>query len=340
MLRTAGAGQIDLQCGVDRDHPVVAGDDGRIVHIVDRTGLHVAIAVEKVVGGPRPHAEGEHPLAGMQGLARICDDPLLHQLDQPRREHFSVQTEIAPVSQSRADRVRQGADTHLKGRAVLDHLGDQPADGEVIGRRCDQGQFKQGYGVLDHRRHPRNMDRAVAEDPRHGRVDLEDDPPGVLADRPVVVSVDPEAEEAVVVHRRDGADQGVDPGLPHQPRNLLETGGDEGHRIGPSGRPRPRFQPPLDGAVEQAHRADPAHQLVPEHRPAGDAGGQQIVEADVVDLPGRGPFGQCCENGWRLGKSESHRHTGARRNEGDGVGRRHQTLGVQCIRHGRFHRGS
>ena len=237
-----------------------------------------------------------------------------------------------------ADGVRQGPDAHLQRRAVLDQVRDQAADGEVIGRRFDDRQFEQGHGVLDHRRHPRNMDGAVAEHPRHGRIDLKDDPPGVRADRLVVVGVDPEAEEAVLVHRRDSADQGIDPGLPHQARDLLEAGGNEGHRIGPPRRPRPRLQPALDGAVEQAHRPDPAHQRVLEHRLPGDAGREQIVEAHVIDLSGPRPVRQGGEDGGRLRETEAHRHPGARGDQGGGLGRRHQALGMEGVRHDGFHR--
>ena len=218
--------------------------------------------------------------------------PGLHQLDEARRQHLGMNPQVAVVLQGVADGVGQGADSHLQRRPVLDQAGDDPADGQVgrLGLGLGYGQ-KRG-GVFDDSGHPGDMDGAVAVHARHMRIDLDNDRPGRLRHRLGVVGIGAEGEEAVGVHRRDGADQGVDADLvAQQAGRLLEAGRDELDRAGPPLLEGALLQPAFDGAVEQAPGPDAVHQLVTQHRIAGDGGGEEIIEVQVFDLAPLGPLG-------------------------------------------------
>ena len=241
-----------------------------------------------------------------------------------------MDAQVAVVLQGVADGVGQGADPHLQRRPVLDQIGDDPTDGEVGRLGLGPGHDQQGGGVFDDPGDPGDMDGAVAEHARHVRIDLDHDGPGRVRHRLGVVRVGPEREESVGVHRRDGADQRIHPDfVAQQARRLLEAGRDELDRIGPPLLEGALLQPAFDGAVEQAPRPDPVHQLVAQHRVAGDGGGEQIIEVHILDLAALSPFGQGLQQGRGLGHAQAHGDLGARPDQGRSLVRCFQPFGIE-----------
>ena len=55
MLGVDGAGQVDLQSGVDGDNLIVLRDDKRVVDVIHRVALDGRVIVEEVVHGLLPY---------------------------------------------------------------------------------------------------------------------------------------------------------------------------------------------------------------------------------------------------------------------------------------------
>ena len=84
VLGVAGAGQIDLNRGVDRDDIIIPRDDLRVVDIVDRCAHDCRIVVQEVVHRLLTHGESEDGLAAINCLAPVIDDPGAHEINEAR----------------------------------------------------------------------------------------------------------------------------------------------------------------------------------------------------------------------------------------------------------------
>ena len=122
------AGQVDLDRGVDGDHPAERADDVGVVGEVDRSHLDHRVVVDEVVQPPGPHHERGHDLAPVALLAGAGDHAGLDQVDDRVGEHLGVDAEVVLAAQRQRGRGRDHADAQLEGRAVGHQVGHVLAD--------------------------------------------------------------------------------------------------------------------------------------------------------------------------------------------------------------------
>ena len=101
------AGQVDLDRGVDRDHPAERADDVGVVREVDRPHLDHRVVVDELVQAGRAHEERRDDLAAVALLGGAGDDAGLDEVDDRVGEHLGVDPEVALVASGRA-RSRSG----------------------------------------------------------------------------------------------------------------------------------------------------------------------------------------------------------------------------------------
>ncbi len=166
--------------------------------------------------------------------------------------------------------VWQVPDPELDGRPVRDHCRDGRPDDIVLGFGWRGRQFHQGHMVLDNRRHLRDVDERVPEDPGHGVVDLEDQffaAPGCGGE---VIVCRAHAEEAGLVHGRDGRHRHIDLHvIRNQLRDLVEVTGDmvvepHLHRVAVGGGNKPRVI--LDGVGKIRGKDGPRRRVTGKER--------------------------------------------------------------------------
>src|SRR5262249_253153 len=108
------ARQIDLQAGVYRDHVVVAGNDERIVRLIDWMQFHSRVVMHELVPPLRTEDETGSNLPRVQRLSRARDDASLHQLDCAVAEHLRVNAEVTVISQKMKHAVGNRTNTELE----------------------------------------------------------------------------------------------------------------------------------------------------------------------------------------------------------------------------------
>jgi len=199
--------EIDLEGAVDGHHVVLPGDEQRVVRVVDLAEVDGRIVMDVVVGGPLSHAERGHRLPRVDGLARVVDDALLHQLDDAVAQELRVDPEVFLSRQIGKDGIRNGPVTHLDRVAVLDESGHVSADPLGNFRLCNFHIFQDRFVMGDHEIHVVHVDKRVAVDPGHEAVDLDHHEAGRLRGRLHDVHADPQAHVTVLVGR-GGLDQG------------------------------------------------------------------------------------------------------------------------------------
>src|SRR3984957_7809249 len=148
--------------------------------------------------------------------------------------------------------------------------------------------------VLDDRIDLRDVQlRSVAMNAWHIFVDLDDKPLGRARDLGRIVVAGTESEIAVPIHRRDGADEGLDPDLAdQQPRRLMRVVGYIVDDLAPAIGLSTLDQRPLGRSDEHTVRANAADQLVAKDSVSGDSGGLEIIELENLDSAGFGPIRQ------------------------------------------------
>ena len=123
--------------------------------------------------------------------------------------------------------------------------------------------------------------------PRHIRIDLDDEALGRARHFGGIVVAGAEAEIAVPVHRRDGADEGIDADLvDQQPRRLVKVVGHIVDNLAPSILHAALDQRPLGRGDEHAIGEYAVVQLVAKDRLSGDFGGLEVIDLETLDPAG------------------------------------------------------
>jgi hypothetical protein len=118
-----------------------------------------------------------------------------------------------------------------------------------------------------------------------------------------VIVAGPEAEIAVPIHRRDGADERVDADLfSEQSRRLMKVVGNLADDLAAAVRHAALDQRTFGPGDEHAVGSDAFIQLVPQHRCASDRGRLKIVDPQILDQAGLGTLGQGLQERGRLGR--------------------------------------
>jgi hypothetical protein len=131
------------------------------------------VVVDKVVQLLSSNEETANDLALVDCLVVVGDAALGDEVDDAVGEHLRVDAQILVVVQLRQHRVRDAADAHLQGGAVLDQvLGNQLADLGLDVRGRLAGVVGQGHVHLDGGVKVRRVHRRVAKGAGHARVHL------------------------------------------------------------------------------------------------------------------------------------------------------------------------
>ena len=208
-LRADLAPQVHLQGGVDGDHVVVAADDVGVVHIVHRQDGDAGVVVDIIIDPLGAEGEGGDALAPVDLLFAVVDRAALDQLHHGVGEHLGVDAQVVLILQGRAHRVGDGADAQLDAGAVLDPLGDQAADGQADLVLLGGRQHRQLTAQLHQAVHLADMDLRAADRPGLPVVDLQEHVPGLFDHGRAVGADGGQGEPAVLVHGRDGDQEGV-----------------------------------------------------------------------------------------------------------------------------------
>src|ERR1700746_1879348 len=121
----------------------------------------------------------------------------------------------------------------------------------------------------------------------HVLVNLHDKPLGRTGDPRRVVVACAEAEIAVAVHRRDGADESVDADLfSEQSRRLMKVVGNVADDLAVAVLPASLYERTFGPGDEHAVRSNAFVQLIPQHRCGGDRGRLVIIEPDILYFAG------------------------------------------------------
>ena len=114
--------EIELERAVERDHPAIAADQGRIVHHVDRQEAYVFAPCEPVVELARSHRESRDREALELTLAAVAHLAGLVQPHEAAGEHLRVDAVVPAASrgETRDDLARDRTDSGLERRGVGD----------------------------------------------------------------------------------------------------------------------------------------------------------------------------------------------------------------------------
>ena len=173
------ARQIDDEGLRERRHFVVLRHHRRIGHIFDWPELEQRIVVEKIVEPARADGEARDDLAGMQRLVAPGDDALLDEIENGVGDQVGVNAEIAAMVEMLQRLVRNAPEIDMQRGAVLDDLRDVAGDPFGHGVGGLMRVFDQRPVGADKAVDPVDMQKGVAERPRHGGIDLGDDGLGV-----------------------------------------------------------------------------------------------------------------------------------------------------------------
>jgi hypothetical protein len=111
----------------------------------------------------------------------------------------------------------------------------------------------------------------------------------------------------VPVHRRDGADEGVDADLvDQQPRRLMEVVRHIVDDLASAVLHAALDQRPLGRADEHAVRANAINQLIAKDRLPGDSGGLEVIYLQILDPAVSGAIRQRLQQRRRLGHRHAH----------------------------------
>ena len=168
-------GQIDLHCGVDRHHIVIAGDESGIVGVGRGMKLEDGIVVDKLKQALGAQRESQNDLARLEVFPRSGQDARFNQRDHAVRYQFAVNGQIFPVHQQGQYRIGDSADAGLQNRAIFNQAGNvaRDCDLQVGDHRLLQGaqrprRLDESIDIVD-------MNEAVAVGARHVVVDLRHD---------------------------------------------------------------------------------------------------------------------------------------------------------------------
>src|SRR6185312_5324952 len=108
------AREIDLDCRIDGDHAVVLADQGRVVGAIAGMEFDGRVVVDEVEEAAAAVDEARDDAARMNSLEAVGDRSAIHEVDEPVREHFGVNSEVALVLEGGEDGVRDSADAELE----------------------------------------------------------------------------------------------------------------------------------------------------------------------------------------------------------------------------------
>jgi hypothetical protein len=246
------AGEVHRQCGVDAHHPVVAGDDCRVVHPVAGPELQQWVVVRPAVEAGASHQERGDHLSGEHRLPASGHHSRLHQLHHRVGEHLGVNAQVAVTLQRSEDGRGRGPDSDLHRRPVGHQLGDVRADG--LRRRVRHRGASLGDWTVDRDqvRAPAQVEPGVSVCPRHPGVDLGEDDPRRVHRGAHHVHADTEGGESLPVRRAD-LDQrriGLEPASAEERRDLGEE--HRGEVRSPPSHRLPDVGPDEEGVVAKA----------------------------------------------------------------------------------------
>src|SRR5277367_6370712 len=117
-----------------------------------------------------------------------------------------------------------------------------------------------------------------------------------------VIVAGAECEIAVAVHRRDGADEGVDADLfGQQSRRLMKVIGNVVDDLTPAILHATLDEGAFGSTDKHAIGNKSVIELITQYRPAGDTGRFEIIEPDILDFAGLGAVRQGLQERRRLG---------------------------------------
>ena len=193
------AREIDGEGLCHRDHLVIRCDRLELADTLDGLKFESRVVIDKVVEPFRSHAVAGYDFARMQGLLPACDDTFVDEVGHGFRDHVGVNAEISTVVEVFQHFVRNPSEPDLQRRAVVDNACD-------IARDFLCTLFRRRMQVLDHGAidHDKPIDRSegnstVSAGPRHGWIDLGDDPFGSAQGGRYQVHRDPQRAHAFPV---------------------------------------------------------------------------------------------------------------------------------------------
>ena len=316
------AGEIDLDRGVDRHHPLDLADGVGVVRAVAGQKLHERIVVDEVVEPPRAADEARHDPARADRLAAVGDHAGLDERDDAVGEHLGVDAEVAVAAEPGEDGVGDAADAELQAGAVLDESGHVVADPRLDvadGPRLGPGEFPRGLAP-GRKSVARHGGSAVGAG--HAVVDLREHERGRVDGGSRGIAGGAQRAEAMAVGWRELDDRGIEPHASAR-EEARDIGKEDRHEVGPAGGDRL----PQAGAGEERHRTKAAGML-------GGGEGERALEMEVpeADVGEVGPPGEGLDERRRGGGRpvEKDVHAAAQRRD-DGIGiereRRHGSAG-------------
>jgi hypothetical protein len=75
---------------IDRYHPVVLGDDERVVHVFGGMQLDKRIVIYPIIQAFGSDDKSGDDFSLVQSFAGVCENPCFNQIDNSIREQFSV----------------------------------------------------------------------------------------------------------------------------------------------------------------------------------------------------------------------------------------------------------
>src|SRR3989442_1570786 len=209
-LGTDLPGQIYLQGAIDGHHMVKLTNVLDIVGVTDRTQLNHGIIIQKVHQATRPYDKAGDYLASVKGFAGPGNDSPLDEVEHPIGEHFAMDAQVTPIGQCLKDGVRNGADTKLQRRPILDQIRYMPAylPLHLVGRLLPH--LMQGPIPVHRVIKLGQMHEAIAVGPGYLRIHEGDDLAGII-DR-LTCRIDGRAEGAIamLVRGRDLNERHID----------------------------------------------------------------------------------------------------------------------------------
>ena len=319
--------EIDLERRVDRHHPPVPCDHGRVVHDAHRQEAHGVLAVEPTIErlGSLRERDDREPVELPFAVRHLAG---LVELHQARREELAVDAVVAPGTRGErfGDDRRDRPDPRLQRAALADVTqrvlchpplrlgrGDLPILDRIPGRFDEHVDLVDVDAVRMLGREPHG--------PRQERVREHDQQPfGIARVAMQLVGLlggdQPEAHPSAVVGRRGAGHEHARIHAPHGPREAAEVAGNELHVVPAVA------QRALGRAHEDATEVDV--RLGEELERLGE---QPAVDDEILPVVAdREHF----EQRRRLGGTEPERERIARAKEVDRVGEREESW-----RHGR-----
>ena len=172
------SGQVDLGGRVDRDEPVLGGENCRVVGVAGVAQLDRAVSGGERDECPAAHQEaGDHD-AGVDALAGTGHDARCDQLGDCVGDDARVDAQVAVAAQPAGDRGRDAADAELDRGAVRDQSGDVRGDCVLDTAGRSHRVFGGGRETCTSTSISSLVHPAICAHVRHLIVDLRDDGPG------------------------------------------------------------------------------------------------------------------------------------------------------------------